>query len=199
MCVSRVRSALWFSAVLIAGSLWGAAYADEALPPGDNVPLLRLETGGPRSYVSGLGFSRDGKTLYSSGWDKAVLAWNLDSNGRFQFSPGAALRVPTGAGLFGGLNALAVSEDGQWLATGGQGYATGISGQRDTGWVVPAGTLDVDSQLQQGLIYVFNLANRTTKLLRGHRGPVQSISFVAGASSPLLVSVAEERSDQSSG
>jgi len=188
---------LRLAAVLVATFPWSAS-AQSVLPPGDKTPHLRLETGGPRSFVSGLAFSRDGKTLYASGWDKAVLVWNQAADGRFEFTPRAALRVPTGAGLYGGLNTLSLSPDGQWLAVGGQGYATGISGQRESGWIVPVGVLDVESQLQQGLIYVFNTADRSTRLLRGHRGPVQAVAFVRGASkTPLLVSVAEERSDTS--
>ncbi|QDT55803.1 WD domain, G-beta repeat [Caulifigura coniformis] len=198
MSALPTRSVLRLAAVLIATFPWSAS-AQSVLPPGDKTPHLRLETGGPRSYVSGLAFSRDGNTLYASGWDKAVLVWNQAADGRFEFTPRAALRVPTGAGLYGGLNTLSLSPDGQWLAVGGQGYATGISGQRESGWIVPVGILDVDAQLQQGLIYVFNTADRSTRLLRGHRGPVQAVAFVRGASkTPLLVSVAEERTDTSS-
>jgi len=201
MFATQTRSLLHVAAVLIAALPWGTAvHAQSAvLPPGDQTPLLRLESGGPRSFVSGLAFSNDGRTLYAAGWDKAVFVWNQAAGGRFEFSPGAALRVPTGGGPFGSLNALALSPDGQWLAAGGPGYSKGLTGERDSGWVTPAGNMPLESQLQQGLIYVFNTADRTTRLLQGHRGPIQTLKFVRGgpASTPLLVSVANERNDES--
>lgn len=170
------------------------------LPPGDTAPLLRLETGGPRSYVSGLAFSPDGTTLYSSGWDKAVQVWNRNKDGKYEYSPGATLRVPTGSGLYGGLNGLVLSEDGQWLATAGQGHARDMSSERNLGWILPAGVLSEPSQYDEGLIYVFNTKTRSTRILKGHRGPVQSLAFVRGSRSnpPELVSIAEERVDGSS-
>ncbi len=48
---------------------------------GSKSPLLRLETGGPRSYVSGVLFSPDGQRLYAGGWDKAVLVWGAERQG----------------------------------------------------------------------------------------------------------------------
>lgn len=186
----------------IAGSWPGSVHADEAvLPPGDTAPVLRLETGGPRSYVSGLAFSPDGRQLYATGWDKAVQVWNRNAAGLLEYSAGATLRVPTGAGLYGGLNALALSPDGKWLATAGQGHTRDMSGERSVGWVLPAGTLSSAAQVDEGLIYVFNTATRQTTLLRGHRGPVQSLAFVRGSTSnpPELVSIAEERSDEATG
>ena len=170
---------------------------EPVLPPGDTAPLLRLETGGPRSYVSGLAFSPDGSSLYACGWDKAIQVWNRMANGQYEYSPGATLRVPTGAGLYGGLNTLVLSPDGEWLATAGQGHARDMSGERNLGWILPAGVLSRASQFDEGLIYVFNTATRTTRLLRGHRGPVQSLAFVRGSRSnpPELVSVAEERTE----
>lgn len=177
----------------------GAKAADAVMPPGDLTPLLRLETGGPRSYISGLAFSPDGSTLYSSGWDKAVQVWNRRPDGKYEYSQGATLRVPTGSGLYGGLNTLTLSPDGLWLATAGQGHTREMSGERSVGWVMPAGVMSRTAQLDEGLIYVFNTAARTTKLLRGHQGPVQSLAFVRGSRSnpPELVSVAEERVDGS--
>lgn len=172
---------------------------DAAMPPGDDKPLLRIETDGPRSYVSGLAFSPDSGTLYSGGWDKAVQVWNRNKSGQYEYSQAATLRVPTGSGLYGGLNALALSPDGKWLAVGGQGHARDMSTERSTGWILPAGVMSTVAQLDEGLIYVFNTTTRTTQILRGHRGPVQSLAFVSGSRSnpPELVSVAEERTDLS--
>ena len=174
-----------------------AAPDEPVLPPGDISPVLRLETGGPRSYVSGVTFSPDGSSLYACGWDKAVQVWNRKRDGQYEYSPGATLRVPTGAGLYGGLNALVISPDGEWLATAGQGHARDVSGERSLGWIMPAGVMSRASQFDEGLIYVFHTATRTTRLLRGHRGPVQALAFVRGSRSspPELVSVAEERTE----
>lgn len=170
------------------------------LPPGETSPVLRLETGGPRSYISGVAFSPDGQHLYATGWDKAVQVWNLRDGQQFEYSSGATLRIPTGAGPFGEMNGLALSQDGQWLAVAGQGQPREVPGERTIGWVLPAGNLTQTSQLDNGMIYVFNTSTRITRLLRGHRGPIQSLTFVQGGPPdlPRLVSIAEERTDDSS-
>ncbi len=182
---------------MVAASPSVASSGDPILPPGDPTPLLRLETGGPRSYVSGLAFAPNGSRLYSVGWDKAVQTWDLNEAGRFEYNPMGTLRIPIGGGLLGGLNAIALSEDGTWLATAGRGFARNFSGERDTGWVLPSGNYGRDSQLDNGLIYVFNTTSRVATLLRGHRGAVFAVAFVRGSRTapPELVSVAEEWTD----
>src|SRR5205823_14575562 len=90
------------------------------LPPGKKEPLLRLEAGGPTSYVTALAFSPDGKRLYVGGWDKVVRVWRLDGQGKFALDQ-AAYRVPLGPGLGGAINTIALSEDGIWLAVAGMG------------------------------------------------------------------------------
>lgn len=86
-----------------AGSWPGAVHADEAvLPPGDTAPVLRLETGGPRSYVSGLAFSPDGQQLYATGWDKAVQVWNRNAAGLLEYSAGTHSGSRPGQGSTGG-------------------------------------------------------------------------------------------------
>src|SRR4029077_10082041 len=51
-------------------------------PQADDRPLLRLEGGGPTTFVTSLAFSPDGQTLYAAGFDKVVRVWKLQG-GRF--------------------------------------------------------------------------------------------------------------------
>src|SRR6476620_4429867 len=86
----------------------------------ENEPVLRLEAGGPTSYVTSVAFSPDGRTLYAGSWDKAVYVWNWDSAAReYRLDPLATLRVPIGPGLDGAINTIAVSPDGSWVAAAG--------------------------------------------------------------------------------
>src|SRR5689334_8011555 len=69
-----------------------------AKAPGDREPVLRLEPGGPSSFVTALAFRADGKALYVAGWDKVVRVWAFDEATR-QFVPDRlrpAYRVPIG-------------------------------------------------------------------------------------------------------
>src|SRR5437660_11288530 len=106
---------------LLVAMLFGLGFASPTraqapvLPPGDKEPLLRLEAGGPTSYVTALAFSPDGQNLYAAGWDKVVRVWNLDRQGKF-VPDEVAYRIPVGPGLAGAINALAVSPEGNWLA-----------------------------------------------------------------------------------
>lgn len=168
--------------------------AEDPLPPGDQTPVLRLEAGGPSSNVNSLGFSPDGQYLYAAGWDKLVQVWNRNDAGNYEYNSAAGLRVPTGSGNFGGLNAMSVSDDGRWLAVAGLGHSRDLSGERRTGWIVPAGMRTEAALLDTGMIYVFNLETRETTLVRGHRGPVQALAFVRkpGGAAPNLASVPPE-------
>src|SRR5213595_2447523 len=109
---------LGWSFLLLASA--GTPAQAPALPPGDKEPVLRLEAGGPTSFVTSLAFSPDGRTLYGAGWDKVVRAWTWDAaRGEFVLADGA-YRVPIGPGLEGGaINAIALSSDGTWLAAAG--------------------------------------------------------------------------------
>jgi WD40 repeat protein len=164
------------------------------LAPGEKEPLLRLEAGGPTSYVSALAFSTDGVLLYAAGWDKVVRVWRRDARGTFAQEQ-TAYRVPLGPGLAGAINALALSEDGTWLAVGGLGVFRGAAGFRQRGWIWPSdGALTPGMRQDQGIIYVFNTKTQAVRLLRGHEGPVLGLAFAPQRQGkpPLLVSAAGE-------
>jgi WD40 repeat protein len=167
------------------------------LPPGDKEPLLRVEAGGPTSYVTSLVFSADGKTLYSGGWDKVVRVWSLNDKGQFVPDHVPAYRLPIGPGLDGAINALALSEDGVWLAAAGQAVARGRAGFRQTGSILPTiGGMSPEMRRDQGTIYVFNTRDQSVRLLRGHEGPVTALAFAPPyRDRPLLLLSAAREGD----
>ncbi len=50
--------------MVVAPATWAQT---PVLPPGEKEPLVRLEAGGPTSFVTALTFSPDGKLLYAGG------------------------------------------------------------------------------------------------------------------------------------
>jgi WD40 repeat protein len=165
------------------------------LAPGEKEPLLRLEAGGPTSYVTALAFNNDGKMLYSAGWDKVVRVWRLNGHGKFVLDRDLAYRVPLGPGLNGAINTIALSDDGNWLAVAGLGVARAGAGFRQAGLILPTlGGLGEQSRLDQGTVYLFNTKTQKAKLLRGHTGEVYSLSFAPTlrGESPKLVSLGKE-------
>src|SRR5438094_374118 len=83
--------------------LTGSAGAQDAEPPGNRDPVLRLEGGGPLSPITAVAFGTDGATLYETGWDKVVRVWNRDkATGAFALS--SSLRAPIGPGDAGVMN-----------------------------------------------------------------------------------------------
>ena len=163
------------------------SYAEEAAPQTpvtvDAMPIMRLEAGGPTSFVSAVAFNPQGTTLYAGGWDKVVRAWIWDAESRqFVLDPAGTYRVPIGPAMEGVINAVAVSPDGMWLATAGRGMVRGASDLRHPGWKVPAaGTMSAAMRQDQGTIYLFNTRTRDVRLLRGHTAPVVALSFAPGA------------------
>lgn len=70
---------------------------------------------GHQGETSALGFSSDGKRLFSAGTDKLLKAWNAE--------PGASLGQPIGTPLSGhttAIRSLATSPDGRTVATGSE-------------------------------------------------------------------------------
>jgi WD40 repeat protein len=141
-----------------------------------------------------MAFSPDGKSLYVAGLDKVVRVWSRDAKDR-RFEPVNAYRVPLGPGIDGALNAVAVSPDGKWLATGGNGAKRLTAGLREPGlvWLPSTGALSKDMQQDQGTIYVFNTIDGTVRQLRGHTGTIWSLQFVPGTKTPTLASAAKKR------
>jgi WD40 repeat protein len=164
-----------------------------APPQVDDRPLLRLEAGGPTTFVTSLAFSPDGQTLYAAGFDKVVRVWKLQ-DGQFTLDK-VSYRVPIGPGLNGSINAIALSPDGTLLAVAGRGVMRGEAGFRQEGMVVPQiGGLTDEMRADLGTIFLFDTKGQTMRRLRGHLGPVEALTFApAREGKPaILVSAARE-------
>jgi WD40 repeat protein len=170
-----------------------AAQAPAPLPVLDDKPSPQVDAGGPSAAVTALAFSPDGETLYAAGLDKVVRVWTLQ-RGRFVLK--TTHRVPVGPGNAGGLNAVALSPDGAWLAMAGRAPMRGEVGFRQGGVIVEAAALSSEQNQDAGVIYVASTANPAAgKVLRGHRGEVRALAFAPPSKGkpPLLVSAATER------
>jgi WD40 repeat protein len=190
---------------LVFSLLPAAALAQEPrLPPGDKEPFFRLEVRGPTSYVTDLAFSPDARLLYTAGWDKVVRVWKLDGKGRFVLDEQTAYRVPIGPGVDGSINAIALSPDGAWLAVGGNGLVRGTAGFRTSGKVFDRRVMNPTMRQDQGTIYCFDTrmvaGGAPVRILRGHLGPIVSLSFAQQAAGrpPALVSAAQEWDEEQS-
>jgi WD40 repeat protein len=197
LMAALARRVLPLALVLLFSKEVPAAVAPPALlPGGDREPVLRIEAGGPTADVTALVFSADGKTLYAAGWDKVVRVWTVNARGVFEPDLVSAYRVPVGPGLDGAINALALSDDGLWLAAGGKGVVRHTTGFRGVGLWLPYASLLTDTMREDmGTITVFNTRDQTARLLRGHHGSVHALAFAPTRKGqpPQLISVARER------
>lgn len=96
--------------LLIGIVVGGPAPAGE--PP--TAPLLRLDTGMHGAIIMRIAVDRGGRWLATASDDKTLRLWDLKS-GRLE----RVLRPPLGLGLEGKLFAVAMSPDGEWVATAG--------------------------------------------------------------------------------
>lgn len=179
-------------------ALAAAARSQEApLPPGEKTPLLQFDVEGPTAAVTALAMRKDGdgETLYAAGLDKVVRAWNVRGGVATRL---ASYRLPIGPGNAGAVNALAVSDDGTWLAAAGRGLMRRESTFQADGVVVPEESLPHDMLRDLGNIYLVDLTKAPGtggKVLRGHTGTVRALTFAPGGADkkPVLVSAALER------
>lgn len=175
----------------------GAANPAVEGPAIDLTPQLRLEAGGPTAYVTSLVFNPAADALYTAGWNKVVESWLPDPRqpGRWRRDAAGTFRVPIGPGLYGAINAVAVSPDGGQLAVAGRGLFRGAIDAGHHGWVLPsAGVFTDEMLLDSGTIYLFDTRTHAARPLRGHRGAV--IALVYAAHKPgddgCLISAASE-------
>jgi WD40 repeat protein len=175
-----------------------AAPLDPASPP-----ILRLNPRGSQARSAAVAFSPDGRTLYAAGGDKVVHVWHLgqtaddayhDRPPRFLPVPERTLRIPVGPGLWGTINALAVSADGKWLVVGGWGWAEGrgVAGFRDTGLIWPDSAFFPETLGDIGTLFLFDLTTGRATHLRGHLGPVVALAFADGTE-PAVISIGIEQ------
>ena len=77
-CVLKQSVALLLVAQAVVSAQEAVPVAQDLIPAGEEQPFLRLEPGGPQSYVTALAFDATGSTLYAAGWDKVVHVWRRD-------------------------------------------------------------------------------------------------------------------------
>src|SRR4051812_16330943 len=131
-------------------------------------PVLRLESHAPLSLVTSATFGGDGR-LFTAGFDKVVRSWKFDDAKGWR--PANSYRVPIGPGIAGALNDVAVSDDGRWLATGGNGWFHRLADFRTNGGLFDRGVLDEESKKEIGSIYLFDRETNASTPLVLHAGP----------------------------
>ncbi len=191
-----MRFSRWLLCALLAVALpgnCGPRLHAAPLPPADESPLLRIEAGGPLSYVSALAWARVPETkelvLYAGGRDMTVHAWRL-AQGRWTYDATSVLRIPIGPGLEVVINSIAVSADGRRVAVGGRGLIRSSATISSPSVVWPTASIGPEDRLDLGMIYVFDRQTGEVFLLRGHAGPVAVLKF-SPAGNKHLVSYGE--------
>jgi WD40 repeat protein len=112
-------------------------------------PILVLNAGGHTARVTQILFTPDGKELISVSDDKTIRTWDVATG-----EPRRVLRPPIAAGVWGMIEAAALSPDGSLLAVGGLEY-------------VGAGSIYLVS-LDRGNI---------DRVLSGHALAIQALAF----------------------
>jgi WD40 repeat protein len=164
---------------------------ESKLPLGDRRPTPLLDPGGPAAPVLALAFSPDGKTLFAGGLDKTIRVYRAKGAG---WEADVPLRVPAGRANAGAVNALAISEDGRWLAAAGRAPMRGEAWVAKEGVVIDTEGLPAAMRRDAGVIYVFDLTNPARgKVLRGHSDAIRGLAFAVGTKEPILISAAVER------
>jgi WD40 repeat protein len=156
---------------------------------------------GHSSHVRGLSFTPDGFLLVSGGWDNTLVIWEA-SNGR-------SLRVMSEPFRFGdnGFNAVVVSPDSQWIATGNENRLIHLwdfnRGERVHSFpeqktavsalaFAPRGNILVSGN-QDGLIQTWDMVLRQQRdTLKGHTKQVTSLAFTPDGN--LLISGSRDNS-----
>jgi WD40 repeat protein len=180
-------------AFLLALTAVTTAGQESLLPRPERRPTLWLDPGGPAATVTTLAFGADGRTLYVAGLDKSIRVYR-DRGESWQ--PDTPLRLPVGPGDAGAVNALAVSDDGRWLAAAGRAPMRDEAWVSTSAWIIPADKLSAENRRDRGVIYLFDLANPVGgRVLRGHLAAIRGLAFAAGTA--ILVSAAVEPGDES--
>jgi WD40 repeat protein len=156
---------------------------------------------GHSSHVRGLSFTPDGFLLVSGGWDNTLVIWEA-SNGR-------SLRVMSEPFRFGdnGFNAVVVSPNSQWIATGNENRLIHLwdfnRGERVHSFpeqktavsalaFAPRGNILVSGN-QDGLIQTWDMVLRQQRdTLKGHTKQVTSLAFTPDGN--LLISGSRDNS-----
>ena len=187
-----LRAAAIISLVLAlaAGYAVPASAQDDPQPAQTLLPTLRIVPDGPLSEVKSLALSPNGDRLYAAGYDKVVHVYAIE-DGTLRYRPTETIRVPIGGGLDGALNTVAVSPDGRWLAVGGRAVKVGVADVRSGGVLRPTAGMPPEVQLDEGTITLVDLQRGERHHLRGHRGAILCLEFVAGGQTPQLVSASD--------
>src|SRR5262245_44468798 len=108
------------------------------LPPPDRKPILQFQPDGPAAAVNAVAFHPKTGDLYTAGLDKGVRGYKRGDAG---YKLDRTWRVPVGPGNAGCLNAVAISDDGAWLAVGGRAPIRDEAGFRQEGIVISVANL----------------------------------------------------------